>query len=88
MLKGATVWKHGALAEDVSVVIQNGFVQLNANQFKVLCKDKNYWIYLVVPSASGRKVFEFSRLSVLPRIDAYTHYDFRYKKPDFKQRVG
>jgi hypothetical protein len=50
-----------------------------ARQFRVLCSDKNYWIYLVIPGPPSQ-IFTFRRDEVLPFIRSYIHFDFFYKK--------
>lgn len=67
--------------------IQSGFVQLNANQFKVLCAENNYWIYLVVLDPKPQ-VFPFHRNKILPFIRSYVHFDYFYKKRDLLQMAS
>lgn len=62
--------------------LKGGFVQLGGRQFKVLCKERNYWIYIVCISGRKKQVFEFPRRDVLPKIRPYIHYDFVFGKKD------
>ena len=59
--------------------VQNGFVQLNARQFQVMCAEKDYWVYLVVLGPRPL-IFPFRRNQILPFIRTYVHFDFFYKK--------
>ncbi len=61
--------------------VQNGFVQLGARQFQVLCEDKNYWIYLVVLDPRPQ-VFPLRRREILARIRPYVHFDYFYRKQE------
>ena len=64
--------------------LKGGFVQLGERQFRVLCKERNYWIYVVCISGRTKKVFEFRRSAILPKIRPYMHYDFIFGKKDLK----
>ena len=64
--------------------LEGGFVQLGRQQFKILCKDRNYWIYLVCISGGKTKIFEFPRREILPKIRPYIHYDFVFGKKDLR----
>lgn len=61
-----------------------GFVQLGGRQFRVLCNDRNYWIYVVCISGREKKIFEFRRSVILPKLRPYIHYDFVFGKKDLK----
>ena len=63
---------------------EGGFVQLGERQFRVLCKERKYWIYVVCMSGRKTQIFEFPRHAVLPRIRPYIHYDFVFGKKDLK----
>src|SRR5579863_3588790 len=62
--------------------LKGGFVQLGERQFRVLCREKNYWIYVVCISGRKKQIFEFPRRKVLPKIRPYIHYDFVFGKKD------
>jgi uncharacterized protein DUF3883 len=64
--------------------LKGGFVQLGERQFRVLCKERKYWIYVVCISGRKTQIFEFPRSVVLPRIRPYIHYDFIFGKKDLK----
>src|SRR5260370_21557065 len=48
--------------------VKSGFVVLGARQFRTLCEERNFWIYLVDISGQRPKIFEFSRIKVLSKI--------------------
>jgi hypothetical protein len=48
--------------------LKGGFVQLGERQFRVLCKERNYWVYVVCISGRKAQIFEFPRSVVLPKI--------------------
>lgn len=64
--------------------LEGGFVQLGGRQFKVLCKERNYWIYVVCISGRKTKICEFPRRKILPQIRPCIHYDFVFGKKDLK----
>jgi hypothetical protein len=64
--------------------LKGGFVQLGERQFRVLCSEKNYWIYVVCISGGKARIFEFPRNAVLPKIRPYMHFDFVFNKGDLQ----
>jgi len=66
--------------------IEGKYVKLGGQQFRTLCQDKHFWLYLVT---SGRKpmIIEFSRDAVLSKIRPYTSYDFVFSKGDLESKV-
>jgi hypothetical protein len=64
--------------------LDGGFVQLGERQFRVLCNEKNYWIYLVCISGNRTRIFEFPRNVILPKIRPYMHFDFVFSRSDLK----
>lgn len=64
--------------------LEGGFVQLGERQFRVLCSEKNYWIYIVCITEKRALIFEFPRRAILPRIRPYMHFDFVFAKKDLK----
>ena len=65
--------------------LKGGFVQLGERQFRVLCEERNYWVYVVCISGRKKKVFEFPRLQVLPKIRPYMHYNFVFGAKDLSR---
>jgi hypothetical protein len=62
--------------------VKGGFVQLGERQFRVLCKERNYWIYVVCISGRKTRIVEFRRSEILPKIRPYIHYDFFFGTKD------
>jgi len=68
--------------------IKSGFVKLGERQFRTLCQDKHFWLYLVT-SGPKPKIMEFSRDEALAKIDrAHVSYDFVFKKGDLESKVS
>lgn len=67
--------------------VKSGFVMLGERQFRTLCEDKNFWVYLVALSEHQPRIFEYSRDAILPKIRTYVHYDFLYNKQDLLRKL-
>lgn len=66
---------------------RGGFVRLTPRQFRELCNEKRFFIYLVDLSTHTPRVFEFSRDEILRRITAHIHYDLNFSKTELKTKA-
>jgi uncharacterized protein DUF3883 len=68
--------------------IKSGFVKLGERQFRTLCRDKHFWLYLVTNERKPR-IMEFPRNEALAKIDgAHVSYDFVFSKGDLKSKAS